>query len=122
MKTMISLRRLLESKGYELEFERYNYWNNVPVAVKKCETLEGKTNELKVYLIFTIMNLDYRNETIDEILPYNLTKKEISNYLDYIEKNFKNSFFYYDYNNRVFGHIAIINGKVKRDNYYKECE
>lgn len=122
MKSLKNLEKLLNKKGFELRYEKYGYYDNVPVAYKKSEyyNIENERIELKIYLVYDIINYDNHNSTIIGILSYNLTRKEIENVIEKVEYNFETQGNYYEYTNRGFGRIEIRNGKVKRINYIDE--
>lgn len=114
MKNEKNFEKLLNKMGFELAYEKYGYYNCVPVAVKN---IEGYTEKLKIFMIYDITNYDTNSSTIDSILAWNLTKKEIENVINQIEYDFRNNSDWYNYTNVCFGQINVRNGKIKRMNY-----
>lgn len=123
MKSLKNLEKLLNERGFELRYEKYGYYDNVPVAVKQAsnyQTVNGYNTELKIFLVYEIINHDTNSSTIDSILAWNLTKEEIEKVIDKTLLYFQNNGYWYEYTNNSFGRIDVRNGKVKRINYIEE--
>lgn len=124
MKSLKNLKKLLNERGFELKYEKYGYYDNVPVAYKKSNNynMNNERVDLKIFLVYDIINHDTNSSTIDSILGWNLIKEEIEKVLNITESNFENKGNWYEYTNNSFGRIDIRNGKVKRKNYIDEME
>lgn len=122
MKSLKILKKLLNERGFELRYEKYGYYDNVPVAYKKSNNynMNNERVDLKIFLVYDIFNHDINSSTIDSILGWNLTKEEIEKVINEIELSFLNKGYWYEYTNNSFGRIDIRNGKVKRINYIEE--
>ena len=122
MKSVKNLEKLLNERGFELRYEKYGYYDNVPVAYKKSEhyDINRYRVDLRIFLVYDIINYDTRSSTIDNIISWNLTKEEIERVLDKTERYIDNTGYWYEFINNSFGRIEVRNGKIKRTNYIDE--
>ena len=116
MKSVKNLEKLLNERGFELRYEKMGYYDNVPLAVKQIDD-----EEIKIFLVYEIINYDTRSSTIDFILKYDITKAEIINVIErYLDLLIESPYGQYFENSVVFGRIEVLNGKIKRTNYIDE--
>lgn len=118
MKSLKNLEKLLNERGFELRYEKMGYYDNVPVAIKQIDD-----EEIKIFLVYEIINYDTRSSTIDFIFKYDITKSEILNYINkYLNFFIESPYGQYFENSVVFGKNEILNGKSKMTYYIDEME
>ena len=112
MKTEKNLEKVLNNKGWNLEWKKYSYWDCIPYAIK---------GEKEIALCFSIENTIYKSYSIATVLEINMTAKKLSFLLDKMENSIDTK---PDYlvNHENLGNIAYIGNKTIVEYTYKYFE
>lgn len=102
MKTEKNLEKVLNNKGWNLEWKKYSYWDCIPYAVKR---------EKEIALCFSTENTIYKSYSIATVLEINMTAKELEYLLNKMEHliNTKKD---YLINNSDLGNIKYLRNKT----------
>lgn len=107
MKNWKNLEKVLNKRGYDLEWDKYGYFNCVPFATK---------DNVNLALCYNTENAIYRNYSIATVLNLNFTKKQINDILDnfeeYVKKCNKKGYTKEFYNNENLGSITYYKHKT----------
>ena len=104
MKNLQNLKKKLNNLGYELIFDRFGYWDNVPFAVN------NNNPSFKTALAFSIYHDDSSSyiDCLDDNTPFSIIEKSLKanslrlGYYDYSKNRLSKSHKYLEFDLEVY--------------------